>query len=585
MPVDLSQSIAPGPLAQAFGAPWPLLAEVPPPRAGMGWLDYALVVAYMIFTAGIVWWSSKRDANTEQFFLGGRRLPWFAVGLSIMATLLSTITYVGMPGEFIKNGITAMGQYIAYIFVVPVVFNLFVPFFMRLRLTSVYEYLELRFDPLIRSIGGAIFFFLRIGWIALVMYSAALALERMTAADLSRMLTPLGLADHGIYAMIAVLGLTATVYAFFGGMRAVVWTDVLQAIMLFGGALVIIIYVMAVTGDGIGAWIDTVHERRAGHADPRIFSANPTVRLTLLTVIINGFFWSICTQASDQVVLQRYFTTTSIRAARNSFIVTIVSQLAIGILLTLAGLALLHFYLHYPQNLPNDLKIDDADKVMPYFYAHQLPLGFGGIVLANFLCDAMQTLVSGVNSMSAVATEDLLPNKGPQRTAVEAERRKLLVARTLTIGIGLFCTAAACGVAWIALNKSKGIYDLLPRTFNWMLGPLASLFFVGMFIPRATRRSMLPAVILALVVSFCWSWWEQLFGVEQQWYVDLFNRSARQGEAIQGPSIMWAIAMPCLLSCGTAWLLSRFLDPDIDHPGRAYSWREVMKRPAPVEEK
>lgn len=560
-----------------------ILADVPAPRAGMTWHDYVLVVAYLIFTAGIVWWSSKRDADTEQYFLGGRRLPWFAVGLSIMATLLSTITYLGMPGEFIKNGITAMGQYVAYLFVVPVVFNLFVPFFMRLRLTSVYEYLELRFDPLTRTIGGAIFFMLRIGWIALVMYSAAIALEGMTVNDLRRVLEPLGLADHGVYVMIGALGVTATIYAFFGGMRAVVWTDVLQAIMLFGGALVIIAYVMVVTGDGFGAWIDTVRERRAGHADPRIFSMNPTVRLTLLTVVINGFFWSICTQASDQVVLQRYFTTTSVRAARNSFIVTIASQIAIGILLTLAGLALLHFYLKYPQNLGGGLTIDAADKVMPYFYAHQLPLGFGGIVLANFLCDAMQTLVSGVNSMSAVATEDLLPNKGPQRTAAEVERHKLLVARVITIGIGLFCTLAACGVAWIAATQSKGIYDLLPRTFNWMLGPLASLFFVGMFIPRATRRSMLPAVSLALAVSFMWSWWEQIIGVDHQWYVDLFNYSKREGETIQGLSITWAIAMPCLLSCGTAWVLSRFLDPDVDHPGRAYCWKEVMKRPAPTE--
>jgi SSS family solute:Na+ symporter len=575
LPFDLSHSFA----------PWLLLTDIPAPRAGMGWLDYALVVAYLIFTAGIVWWSSKRDANTEQFFLGGRRLPWFAVGLSIMATLLSTITYLGMPGEFIKNGYAAMAQYLAYPFVVPVVFGLFVPFFMRLRLTSSYEYLALRFNPAAQVVGSVLFFFLRIGWIALVMYSAALALEGMTTADLRRLLTPLGLENHAIYVMIAVLGVIATVYAFFGGMRAVVWTDVLQAVMLFGGAAVIIVYVMVVTGDGVAVWIDAVKSHSEGHAAPRYFSANPTVRLTVFTVVVNGFFWSICTQGSDQVVLQRYFTTTSVRAARNSFLVMIGSQLAIGVLLTLAGLALLYFYLRNPALLGAGLSVTsstDADKVMPYFYAHQLPLGFGGLVLANFLCDAMQTLVSGVNSMTAVATDDLFPGK-PSRSAADVERRRLLMVRIVTLGIGLFCTAAACFTAYRAQIEGNNIYDLLARTFNMFLGPLASMFFVGMFLPRATARSMLPAVTIALATSISWNWWRQLFGIHHAWYIELFQDPTTPNTLPGPPSITWGIALPCVVGFASAALLSLLVDRNADHPGRAYSWREVMKRPAPTE--
>lgn len=562
----------------------PLLAAAPQKHAGMGWLDYALVVVYLLFTAGIVWWSSRREANTEQFFLGGRRLPWFAVGLSIMATLLSTITYLGMPGEFIKNGVTAMAQYLAYPLVVPVVFGLFVPFFMRLRLTSAYEYLEQRFNRTTRIVGGVLFFFLRIGWIALVMYSAALALEGMAHLDLQRLLAPVGLEQHGLYVMMVALGVTATVYAFFGGMRAVVWTDVLQAIMLFGGALVIIVYVMATTGDGIATWIDAVRDHSRSHAEPRYFSLNPTVRLTVVTVVINGFFWSICTHGSDQVVLQRYFTTTSVRAARNSFLVMIVSQLGIGLLLTLAGLALLYFYLVNPQLLDHGLSIQSsADKIMPYFYAHQLPLGFGGLVLANFLCDAMQTLVSGVNSMTAVATDDLFQSDGSKRSAAEADRRQLFVARTLTIGIGLFCTGLACGTAYLAQQDGNNIYELLPRTFNMFLGPLASMFFVGMFIPRATARSVLPAVALAFFTSLSWTWFKQIYGIHHEWYIRWFQDPTTPNVLPGPPSIMWAIALPCLVGFTAAAVFSRIFDSDADHPGRAYTWREIMKRNPPAE--
>ncbi|MCE9606463.1 MAG: sodium/solute symporter [Planctomycetia bacterium] len=563
-----------------------LIAAAPARHAGMGWFDYALVLVYLLFTAGIVWWSSRREANTEQFFLGGRRMPWFAVGLSIMATLLSTITYLGMPGEFIKHGITAMAQYIAYPLVVPVVFCLFVPFFMRLRLTSVYEYLERRFNSPTRILGGTLFFFLKIGWIALVMYSAALALEMMAHADVRNMLTPLGLADHGLYVMIFALGLTATSYAFFGGMRAVVWTDVLQAVMLFGGALVIIIYVMATTGEGISVWWDAVASQRTSRAKPILFDVNPTTRLTVFTVILNGFFWAMCTHGSDQVVLQRYFTTTSIRAARNSFLINIAAQVLIGVLLALAGLALLYFYLVNPQNLGDGLSVKSStDKIMPYFYAHQLPLGFGGLILANFLCDAMQTLVSGVNSMTAVASNDLFRGDGSKRSAAEADRRQLVVARAMTLGIGLFCTCLAAGTAWLAQRDDHGIYELLPRTFNMFLGPLASLFFVGMFIPRATARSVLPAAALALFVSVSWTWWKQLYGIDHQWYIDLF-RNPETPDVLPGPpSIMWSIFVPCSVGFFTSAILSRIVDKNEDHPGRAYSWQEIMKRPPPQEDR
>ena len=563
-----------------------MLAAAPPPRAGMSWPDYAMVVAYLFLTAGIVWWSSRKDASTEQFFLGGRRMPWFAVGLSIMATLLSTITYLGMPGELIKNGITAMAIYFSYPFVFLVVFWLFVPFFMRLRLTSAYEYLDLRFNYATRVVGGVLFFFLRIGWIALVMYTAAMALEGMTSAHLRRLLTPLGLEDQGLYVMIVALGITATVYAFFGGMRAVVWTDVLQAVMLFGGAALIIFYVMATTGSGVGTWWEAASAQAKGRMKPILFDMNPTVRLTVFTVILDGFFWQICTHGSDQVVLQRYFTTVSVRAARNSFILNLVAQLLIGVLLMLAGLALLYFYLVNREYLGGGLTIDSsADKIMPYFYAHQLPLGFGGLILANFICDAMQTLVSGVNSMTAVATDDLFHNKSSQRTRAESDRRQLWTARLLTIGIGLFCTLLAVGAAVVAqVPNGPNIYDLLPRMFNMFLGPLGSLFFVGMFIPRATARSVLPALGLALFVSVSWSWWQQLYGTHHAWYVNLFQDPATPDVPPGPPSIKWAIALPCLIGFSTAALLSRIFDPPGDHPGRAYSWREVMKRKPPVEE-
>ena len=541
-------------------------------RSGLQPLDYVMVGVYLLVTVGIVLWSSRKQGDTEEFFLGGRRMPWMAVGLSIMATLLSTISYLGLPGEMIKHGIGVFAMYVAFPLSMFVVIPLFIPFFMRLRLTSAYEYLELRFNLWARLLGSILFFCLRLGWIAMVMYSGSLAISGMTGWDLSR--------------VILWMGLAATAYTFLGGLRAVIWTDVLQAVMLFGGAAVILAYVWYATGAGPGAWWNEA--TRLGNTATPVFSIDPTVRITLVTALINSFFWQCCTHVSDQVVLQRYSATPTVAAARNSYIINMVSALAIGILLGLAGLALLYFYTKRPELLgPGMNPRDTGDKLMPFFYAHQLPLGFAGLILANFLCDAMQTLVSGVNSITAVASRDILSRFREEKPTHDS----LWTARVLTLGIGLICTMAAIGIATLAnplaspgdvpkttvstpeappivkavragLPKGKNIVDLMPRTFNMFLGPLASLFLIGMFIPRATARSALPAVLGALTLSVGWSYAREIFGTPY----DL--------------SIQWAIGLPCVTGVALGAVLS-LLESRSPHSGSEYTWWAVMRRPEP----
>ena len=510
---------------------------------GLQGLDYAMVAAYLAATAAIVVWSSRRQTGAESFFLGNRRMPWLAVGLSIMATLLSSISYLGLTGEMIKYGVSVFGMYLAWPAAMLVVVPLFIPFFMRLRLTSAYEYLEKRFDYRARLLGGSLFFLLRLGWISMVMYTGSLALAGMT--------------DWNIYAVIVVLGLAATLYAFFGGFEAVVWTDVLQAIMLFGGAFAIVVFVWWSTGQGPAGWWTTASTIDQAHTRPPWFSFDPRVRMTIGTVAINGFFWQICTHASDQVVLQRYSSTPSAAAARNSYFVNMAAALSIGVLLGLSGLALLHYYTTYPDRLRAGMTPrDTGDKLMPYFYSHELPVGFAGLILANFLCDAMQTLVAGVNSIASVASNDMLDQRG---TDPAGEQARFQTARRLTIGLGAICVAFAAAIAFFSRTWNMNIVDLMPRAFNLFLGPLAVLFFIGMFVPRATGRTALPATCAALGLSIVWSYWRPLTG------------------AAYDLSPNWAIALPCVVGVALGALLS-LREPAGDHEGRRYTWLEVMQR-------
>lgn len=517
------------------------------PATGLDTLDFVMVAAYLLVTLVIVVWASSRQKDTEDFFLGNRRLPWLAVGLSIMATLLSSLTYIGLTGEVVKNGIAGFMMQLAVLPAALIVIPFFIPFFMRLRFTSAYEYLEHRFDYRTRLLGGALFLLLRLGWVSLVMYTGALALAEMTGWDL--------------FAVILLLGVSATLYTCLGGLEGVVWTDVLQAIMLFGGAAAIVLYVWLDTGESPVAWWQAAGQYSAAHTKPEWFSLDPFKRMTLGTALIAGFFWQICTHCSDQVVLQRYASTPSLAAARKSYITNLVSVLAITSLLLVSGLALLHFYVRHPELLPSGVKpVEVGDKLMPHFFAHQLPLGFGGLILANFLCDAMQTLVSGVNSVTAVASQDVLEHS---RWARKKAHNRLGTARAMTLGLGLTTTLIALGVAKLAQGSGMNIIDLMPPAFNVFLGPLGALFLIGLFQPRATARTALSAVAAAMVVSILWNYDTLLFGEE----FDL--------------SVCGAIAVPCTFGFVAAALLSLVLENGGDHPGRRFTWREVMKRPLP----
>ena len=152
-------------------------------------------------------------------------MPWFAVGLSILATLFSTLTYLGAPGEVIKNGFGHFLGFLAIPFGMAVVMLLWIPFFMRLKLTSAYEYLELRFNYPVRCIGASLFILLRLGWMSMVIFAASLALDRVKGPDVS------WLPGHDIYWWICLIGLVAAVYTSIGGIQAMIWTDVLQFVM------------------------------------------------------------------------------------------------------------------------------------------------------------------------------------------------------------------------------------------------------------------------------------------------------------------------------------------------------------------
>ncbi len=601
----------------------PILLAVASPHAGFVWADWGALLLYAAATAAIAWSCSRKQGTTEEFFLGGRRMPWFAVGLSIMATLMSTISYLAVPGEMIQHGIGMFAGQLAVPFAMVVVLCLWVPFFMRLRLTSVYEYLEQRFSPGARLLAATLFILLRLGWLGVIIYTCSMAVDKMV--QIEPLALP-GIAWGGepvkappLYLWIALIGIFTSAYTAVGGIRAVIWTDVMQSVIMFAGVIITISYVWFATGEGPVQWWSIAGEAHRQHTSPPLLTLDVTVRVTILTAMMHSFFWIVCTHGSDQMVVQRYFTTTSLGAALRSYAISAVSDLTVAALLAMSGLALFAFYHQHPTFLsPEIAPIQSADKWFPYFIAHQLPPGLGGLILAALFAAGMSSVSSGINSVSAVAVTDVVSRLS---RGADHEANGLSRARRLSLVIGVFATLLAAGFARLAEKPSaaevhreeelvleqsakiaeeadsppvaahaQNIMELMAKGFNMFLGPLAGLFFIGMFLPRSTSRSAIPAVFCGLAVSIVWSYWQEL-GLNL-----LFAGAAPAGGMLKTfgidkllgpdagvPTFTLAISLPCVTTVLLGAVLGLLIERRGDHPGMQWTWYAIMRRPPRTE--
>lgn len=544
-----------------------------PISAGLELLDFIAIVGYLMLTFGIALWFSYRQKNTEDFFVGGRSMPWFAVGLSILATLFSTLSYQALPAESIKNGFGMFMGTLAAPLYMSVILLLWIPFFMRLRLTSAYEYLELRYNYAVRLIGAILFILLRLGWMSMVIFAAAYVLDQVKGDDIQ------ALPGNDLYWWIGMIGIIAAVYTALGGIEAMIWVDVLQCMLLLTGIFMTIGYIMIVDGTGPVDWWNTAAATAGRNNLPEFFDANITTRVTIFTAMINYFFWNICTHGSDQVVLQRYFSTPSLAAARRSYFVNFFVDFGMGLLLAICGLALLAYYLKHPLETPrgeNPMKV--ANELFGHFLGSRLPAGCAGLIISAFLCDAIQTLESGANAITAVASKDIIPRlrRGGGRMMSE-----LTFARILSLVITLLVTANAFLVSGQMDGDKKTIVDLMPKFFNMFVGPLASLFIIGMFLPRCTARSAIPAVITGFTLSIAWSWWMEIGA-------GLKYLAASSGSQLspfmlnlfeKPPTPFLAIAAPCVTCLAIAVILSRIVERGGHHHGLDYTWKAVTSRP------
>ena len=466
----------------------------------MSSLDWIIVVLYLGAIIAVGRYFARRQRNMDDYFRGSGNMPWLAVALSVVASLASTVGYLGTPGEVIQNGIGILIGQLAIPAAILVIVFIIVPFYKRANVTTAFELLGARYGSSTRILSVIIWAYMQIAFLGLVMLLASRLIADMTGVP--------------VLAVILVIGLASVLYTSAGGMQSVVWTDVFQFVILFLGAVVAIGVIAARTDTGPGDW----WREMAGqtHDLPPWFSRDLATRHTVLGTLFAGFVINIAYASSEQVVVQRY-------GATRRAVTMMLANYGVAVIFTLLqialGAALVVFYLKVPGALPADVgsatDANFADQAFPHFIVHHLPIGLTGMVIAALLGAAQSTVDSGVNSMSAVISTDVVPvirrwaRAGGGSEIITKylsgwKDNELQSARgsARTVGVGVVIMA----IVTENLSGANNIVDIAQKVVHLGLGPLGALFLVTMIVryvgTSAANLSVVGGFSAAVVFAF-----------------------------------------------------------------------------------
>ncbi len=465
------------------------------------------LIAVSLYLATIVFLGSRfyrRDATPSDYFLSGRRMSWIPVGISIIAADLSAITVMGTPAWAFGHNFELMWNSLGYVLAAPIVLVVFVPFYARLNLYTAYEYLERRFDVRVRTLASLLFLLLRATHVALVIYAPSLVIQMVT-----------GLPARDCVFLVG--GLT-TIYTTLGGMRAVIWTDVLQFCTVMTGVVLIFVTAFVNIPGGLGEAYRVAAE--AGRLKAMNFSTDPKELTSIWAALAGGLVLCMGPLTTDQAILQRLFTTKSVADCRRSILLQAAMVLPVTALLFGAGTVLFSFYQLHPERL-KALPVTDA--LVPYFVLNELPAGLAGLVIAAILSASMAVMSAGINSLTTATAVDFY-----QRVFRPAATSAQLVAvgRWGTLAWGAAVTLAALyagrlGALAVAYNHVSSIIS----------GPLLGMFLLATLTRRATAGGVLCGTLLGgLAVA--------LISMGTEW------------------SFFWLGPAGCLVTFAAGWLIS-----------------------------
>lgn len=492
--------------------------------------NWAVVGVYLALVFAIGLAAGRHQKTSRDFFLAGRSMGLIPVGLSMAMTLFSAISYMSIANQSYYFGVLLISSLVMQWMEVPVICLVVIPFFYKLNIYSIYEYLELRFHLALRIAASFVFLFWRMLWLATVVYAPCRALQGVLEIATGDAIP--------IEALVILVGSTTTVYTLVGGIRAVIWTDVMQAAVMF----LSIVAIVGVVWSSLDQGPATVWQiAEAGGRTHWIRPAFDWQDAWSVWGLVPFFFLArLSFYTADQITVQRVLTARNVRTAQWSFVVNCAAYSLALPLLCYVGLALYSYYQSHPEQIPAGYRSAESaaelqvlaqqapgerppdawlksdpdtgkkleDKILPTFIARELPVGIAGLVISALFAACMSTMDSGLNSIATALIVDfhrrlgigrhwLAHRKGKPVSELD-EADELTLARPIVLLIGCLATGFGC-----IIGELGTIFEIARTAVDTPGIPLACVFLMGML----TRRTNTAGAIIGLAAGvLCILW-------------------------------------------------------------------------------
>jgi SSS family transporter len=445
-------------------------------------LDWLMIIAYLVsmIGMGMYFYLKEKRNSTSDFFVGGRKIPFWAAGVSLYAANTSSISYIAIPAKAFETNWQYLTNNLIAVVGLMFVAVWIVPLLRRLNLMSVFTYLETRFHPTIRTLASALCILMQVGArMSVIMFLPSLAIATTT-----------GIAVEW---SILIMGVFTMIYTAMGGMKAVIWTDFVQLIVKMGGIIFAVVFIAFMVKGGFGEMAAIA----AAEDKTKLFDFSfDLTKATVWGFVFLVLFDVVLTFPKDQVLMQRVLSTESAKEAGRSVWTLAAIMIPGGFMFYMVGTALYAFYKTHPERLNPLLPID---SIFPLFIAAELPMGVRGLIIAGILAAAMATLSSIMNSVATLASVDfyekLVKNPDPKRSVRFAE--------WMTVVTGL----AGMGLALILSRYDiHSLFDVSIELAGLLGGGFAGAYTLGMFTRRANWQGVAIGIGTSIVITtFAWS--------------------------------------------------------------------------------
>ena len=438
-------------------------------------LDFFVLVAYLAGTTALGLWLGRDQKDAKDYFIAGKKIPWWAILFSVVATETSALTFISIPGLAYTTNLTFLQIATGYLLGRIVVSYTLLPRYYKGELVTAYALLERRFGLGTRRFASTVFMFTRAFGDSVRVFA--------TAIPIALIIGPVIPAAYVTPVSILILGLLTLIYTYHGGMRAVVWTDVVQTAVYIGGGIAALVLL----GQGVeGGWSSIF--RTAGEAG-KLQLIDPYMGFdraqTLFAGLLGGAFLSMASHGADQLIVQRLLASSSESDARKALIgsgVAVIIQFALFLMI---GIGLFVYY--------NARKFAVPDSIFPTFVVDVMPPGLTGLVVAAILAASMSTLSGSINSLAAATVHDIWL---PLTRGEKDEKKTFRMARVFSLvwGIGLL------GAALLYRQQGTPVVIVALSIASFTSGALLGGFFLGMLWRRAIQRDAILGMAVAIVV-------------------------------------------------------------------------------------